>query len=402
MRRRTFIQQAGLLTGGLLLQQQLSAAFQSSFREKVSIGLIGCGDRGRGIVHVMRELPEQFQLAAVCDVLDFRLAGIRPDLVAGAVKEYRDYRQLLDDKSIQAVIIATPLHMHFPIASAALAAGKHVFLEKTMTYDISQAITLVEQSKKYPNQVIQVGHQYRYVPLYFKVKSMIEDGFLGKVTHIDCRWDRNGSWRRSVPAGCTDRQVNWRMYKEYSGGLVAELLSHQMDFINWAFNTHPDEVLGTGGIDFYKDGRETFDNVQVVLRYNKENMIGNFGATCGNAHEGYIFKIKGTRGTVALLVNDGIFYPEAGFKQELETVDGVSGATRIEWDKDGGMPILKGPKKDGTWYALQDFHKCIAERAKPASNVITGATTSVCVHLANKAAETNSIQQWKTKYNFSL
>lgn len=390
-----------MFTGGLLLHQQLSAAFRSSNDEKINVAVIGCGDRGQGIAHTLKSFPEQFQLSAVCDVLDFRLAEARNKITGGQATEYKDYRKLLDDKSIQAVVIATPLNMHYPIAAAALAAGKHVFLEKTMTYDINQAISLVELSKKHSNQVIQVGHQYRYVPLYFRVKEMIEEGFLGKVTHIDCRWDRNGSWRRSVPAGCTDKQVNWRMYKEYSGGLVAELLSHQMDFINWAFDTHPDEVVGTGGIDFYKDGRETFDNVQVVLRYNKANMIGNFGATCANSREGYIFKIKGDRGTVALLVNDGIFYPEPNMKKELETVDGVSSATKIEWDKDGGMPILKGPKKDGTWYALQDFHKCITEKTKPASNVITGATTSVCVHLANKAAETHTIQEWKNKYNFS-
>ena len=75
--------------------------------------------------------------------------------------------------------------------------------------------------------------------------------------------------------------------------LVAELLSHQIDFINWAFNTHPDEVIGTGGIDNFKDGRETYDNVQAILRYSKDGMIGNFGATCSNAKEGYLFKIKG-------------------------------------------------------------------------------------------------------------
>jgi predicted dehydrogenase len=229
---------------------------------------------------------------------------------------------------------------------------------------------------------------------------MIEKGYLGKITHIDSRWDRNGTWRRPVPAGYTDKQVNWRMYKEFSGGLVAELLSHQIDFINWAFNTHPDEIVGAGGIDFYKDGRETYDNVQTVLRYNKENMIGNFGSMCGNAREGYIFKIKGTKGTVALLMHEGIFYPEESARKELETVDGVSGATKIEWNKDGGVPILNEPMKDGTWYALQDFHKCITEKQQPVSNVITGATTAVCVHLANAATYTHATQQWKSDYNF--
>ncbi|MDF2189360.1 Gfo/Idh/MocA family oxidoreductase [Paraflavitalea sp. CAU 1676] len=401
MSRRKFLQQAGALTGGLLLHNQLLQAFATPYAEKLNVAVIGCGDRGTGIMSVMRELPELFNIVGICDILDFRIDYARKVAGASAPKEYKDYRKLLEDKTIQAVVIATPLNMHYPIASDALNAGKHVFLEKTMTYNIPQAIKLVQQVKQHPGQVLQVGHQYRYVPLYFKVKEMIEKGYLGKITHIDCRWDRNWNWRRPVPAGYNDKEVNWRMYKAYSGGLVAELLSHQIDFINWAFNTHPDQIIGTGGIDFYKDGRETYDNVSVVLRYNKENMIGNFGATCGNAREGYIFKLKGTKGTVALLVNEGIFYPEAAARKELETVDGVSSATKIEWNKDGGIPILKEPMKDGTWYALQDFHKCIVEKQKPVSNVITGATTAVCVHLANEAAYSHATQNWKPAYNFS-
>ncbi|WP_276481925.1 Gfo/Idh/MocA family protein [Paraflavitalea pollutisoli] len=401
MSRRKFLQQAGILTGGMLLHNQLVQAFRTPFAEKINVGVIGCGDRGTGIMSVMRELPELFNIVALCDILDFRLDHARKVAGAPSPKEYKDYRQVLDDKNVQAVVAATPLNMHYPIASAALSAGKQVFLEKTMTYNIPEAIKLVKQVKEHPNQVLQVGHQYRYVPLYFKVKEMIEKGYLGKVVHIDARWDRNWNWRRPVPTGYSDQQVNWRMYKAYSGGLVAELLSHQIDFVNWAFNTHPDEVMGTGGIDIYKDGRETYDNVAVTLRYNQEGMIGNFGATCGNAREGYIFKIKGTKGTVALLMNEGIFYPEPATRKELEVVDGVSSATKIEWNKDGGVPITKEPMKDGTWYALQDFHKCVVEKLRPASNVITGATTAVTVHLANQAAYSHTTQKWKSAYNFS-
>jgi predicted dehydrogenase len=320
------------------------------------------------------------------------------------VKVFKDYRKLLDDSTIDAVVIAPPLNMHFPIAAAALIAGKHVYLEKTMTYNIAQALELVRLSKKHSGQVLQVGHQYRYTPLYFKVKEMIGKGYLGKVTQIDCRWDRNWNWRRPVPQGYTDRQINWRMYREYSGGLAAELLSHQIDFINWAFDTHPDEIMGTGGIDNYKDGRETYDNIQATLRYKTAGMIGNFGATCSNAHDGYLFRLKGTKGTIALLVDDGVFYPEASTKKELENreaVDGVTGATKIVWNKDGGIPILTEPYKDGSWYALLDFHKCIVNHQLPASNVITGATTAVCVHLANNAIYNHTIEHWKPIYNFS-
>lgn len=402
MQRRNFIRQSGLLSAGLLLHQQMLQAYGSTDAAKIiSIGIIGCGDRGNGLGSVLNSIPEQFQLKAVCDVLAFRLDQAKKLDKQNNLRYEKDYRKILDDKTIDAVIIATPLHSHYEIAAAAINAGKHVYLEKTMTYNAEQSLALVKLMQQHPKQVLQVGHQYRYTPLYFKVKELIDKGYLGKVTQIDCRWDRNWNWRRAVPQGYTDQQVNWRMYKEYSGGLPAELLSHQVDFINWAFNTHPDEILGTGGIDFYKDGRETFDNVQTILRYNNEEMIGNFGATCGNERDGYLFKLKGTKGTIQLLMNDGIFFPEKQTKKELETVDGVTGATKIEWNNEGGIPILKEQSKDGSWYALQEFYKTITEQTKPVSNVITGATTAFCVHLMNQSIYKHSIETWKPEFNLA-
>lgn len=393
MNRKTFLRNTGLLVGG--------AALFSSFKNKdnpgIKIGIIGAGDRGMGIAVLLKEMAEQFKVVAFCDTLSFRLEGAKKDFSQG-VKYYADYRELLVNKDIDAVVIATPLYNHFEIAKASLEAGKHVYLEKTMVYNDKQALELVATSKQYAKQVLQIGHQYRYTPLYFRVKEMIESGYLGKITQIDCRWDRNWNWRRSVPAGYTDQQVNWRMYKKYSGGLVAELLSHQIDFINWAFDTHPDEVMGTGGIDFYKDGRETYDNVQVILRYKEKGMIANFGATCGNAKEGYIFKIKGTKGMISLLPTEGLFYPEAATKKELETVDGVTGATKITWNKDGGIPITQEKLKDGTWYALKEFYACITQQQQPVSNVFTGARTAICVHMANEAIYNHAIKKWKKAY----
>lgn len=400
MKRRDFIRQSGLFTAGLLFHQQMTLATTPNEDNRIiSVGIIGCGDRGNGLGSVLNNMPVQFKLKTVCDVLAFRLDQAKKIDKQNNLRYETDYRKVLDDKAIDAVFIATPLHLHYEIAAAAIHAGKHVYLEKTMTYNTEEALALVKLVKQYPKQVLQVGHQYRYTPLYFKVKEMIDKGYLGKVTQIDCRWDRNWNWRRPVLAGYTDRQINWRMYKEYSGGLPAELLSHQVDFINWAFNTHPDEILGTGGIDFYKDGRETFDNVQTILRYNKEGMIGNFGATCSNEKDGYLFKLKGTKGTIQLLMNDGIFFPEKETKKEIETVDGVTGATKIEWTKEGGIPILNEKSKDGSWYALLEFHKTITEQTKPVSNVITGATTAICVDLMNKSIYNHSLEVWKPEFN---
>ena len=401
--RRDFLKKTGLLTSGLLLHHELLDAFAAPAAGKLRLGIIGCGDRGKGLYKVLQELTDKFDVVALCDDLPFRLREAQQLVPKAKPTTYADYRALLAARTVDAVVIAVPLNLHFQVAKDALAAGKHIYLEKTMTYDIPQALELVRLAQLRPTQTLQVGHQYRYSPLYYRVKEMIAQGYLGKVTQIDCRWDRNGSWRRPVPEPGLERKINWRMYREYSGGLAAELLSHQMDFINWAFDTHADEVFGTGGIDFYKDGRETYDNVQVMARYPNEGMVGNFGATCGNARDGYLFKLKGTKGTISLLVNEGIYYPEKETLKQYGTVDGVTGATKITWNKDGGIPITTGqePLKDGSWYALNDFYRAVQEKKLPDSNVFTGARAACTVHLANQAIYNHSIEKWQPAYNLS-
>ncbi|WP_200976142.1 Gfo/Idh/MocA family protein [Echinicola sp. 20G] len=400
MNRRDFMKTGGIVLGGSLFPYQMASALHSQTEGPIKVGVIGCGDRGKGVMHVMSRMPEQFDIIAVCDVMDFRLDQTYKAFPKHKFKTYKQYEKLVEDKSIDAVIIATPLNMHFAPAKAALEAGKHVYLEKTMTYSIPEAMGLIKIVKDKPSLTLQVGHQYRYTPLYYKVKEMIQSGYLGKITQIDSRWDRNWNWKRPVPDPSLEKIINWRMYKDYSGGLPAELLSHQIDFINWAFETHPDTIIGTGGIDNYHDGRETFDNVQLLLRYEKEEMIGNFGATCSNAREGYSFSIKGTQGTVELLMNEGYFYPEKERMEELQIVDGVSGATKLTWKDGKGIPILEEKTKDGTWYALEDFYKSIQTKAMPASNVLSGATTATCIHLANHSLFNKSIESWKPEYNY--
>lgn len=395
MHRRSFIQKSALLGSGLLLSDHLMANWVA---EPINIAMIGCGDRGKGVLSVIKKMPELFKVTAYCDVLDFRLAETKP-YVPDSAEAIKDYRKVLDNKNISAIFIAVPLNVHFKIAKDAVLAGKHVYVEKTMTYDAAQALDLRKLVKQYPKQVFQVGYQYRYSPLYFKVKEMIQSGYIGKVSQIDCRWDRNGNWRRPVPDSSLERQINWRMYREYSGGLPAELLSHQIDFINWAFDTQPDEIIGTGGIDVFKDGRETYDNVQAVLRYKNAGMIGNFGATCGNAHDGYLFKIKGTKGSVSLLTNTGTFYPEKALAKELGIVDGVTSATKIAPNADGGIPILEKPTIDGTNYALNAFYKSITEGNTPVSNIDTGTKASICVAMCNEAIYSGQSQHWKKEYD---
>ena len=398
MERRNFIKQSSATLGALLLADQLFPFSSTHAEEKLNIGIIGCGSRGVGLMSVLKELQDKFQITALCDVLDFRFKEAK-EVVTNDVKEYKEYRKMLDDKSVQAVVIASPLYLHYQMAADALKAGKHVYLEKTMTYTIQESLNLAKLAKSHTKQVFQVGHQLPYTPLYVKVKEMISKDYLGKITQVECRYDRHNDWRRPVPDPKLEKAINWRMYKAYSGGLTAEILSHQMQFINWVLDTHPDEVFSTGGIDFYKDGRETYDNVQVMLRYNQKGIVGNFGSTLANEREGFIFKIKGSKGAVELLFDDGIFYPEKETKKQLETVDGVAGATKIEWKKDGGISLVKEPMKDGTWYAFSDFYTCITEKKHPMLDVNQGAKAAITVHLANDAMYNHTVSKWKPEYN---
>jgi len=399
MLRRNFIRQSSIALSGLMLHNELFAMANFPAAGKLKVGLIGCGSRGVGLMHVLNELQDKFEIAAICDILDFRFKEAVQVKAASAARQYTDYKKLLDDKSLQAVVIATPLYLHYKMAADALKAGKHIYLEKTMTYTVDEAVNLAKLAKQYPKQLVQIGHQLPYTPLYIRVKEMIDKDYLGKITQVACRYDRHSDWRRPVPDASLERAINWRMYKEYSGGLTAELLSHQMQFINWALNTHPDEVFSTGGIDFYKDGRETYDNVQVTLRYNDKGIVGNFGSTLSNEREGFIFKIKGSKGTVELLFDEGLYYPEDETKKQLETVDGVAGATKIEWKQDGGISILKEKMKDGTWYAFADFYKSIQENKKPMLDISQGAAAAITVHLANSAMYNHKVEKWSDKFN---
>lgn len=406
MNRKAFIKQAGLLGSGILLSQPAAWAggiLTPGRQEQIGVGVIGCGDRGKGLMHTMQNsLAGKFEIRGYCDTLDFRMDEAKRYASANA-RATTDYRQLLDDKSISTVFIATPLNEHFRMAKDALQAGKHVYLEKSMTFTIDEAFQLADLVQAHPNQTFQVGYQYRASPLYGRVKQLIENGVLGKITQVDCRWDRNNNWRRAVPDPALERQINWRMYREYSGGLVAELLSHQMDFINWALDSQPHQLTAFGGIDLYPDGRETYDNIQLTLRY-KEGIIGNFGTTLGNARDGYLFKIKGTKGTVSLLVSTGLFYPEPDFKEEAgkQIVDGVTGATQIAANEDGGLPILPAPTRDGTVYALDEFYNNIRTGATPASNITTGTKGAICMALANESLYNSEIKYWQQSYSDRL
>ena len=308
--------------------------------------------------------------------LPFRLQAAL-EKTKNTAKGCNNYEALLEDPSIDAVLIATPFYLHDEVAIAAMKANKHIYCEKTLakSYEaLSNMLTAAEGFTK----IFQTGHQYHSSRLYTYAVDAIRQGKVGKISMINCQWNRNGNWRRNVPQPSLERQINWRMYREYSGGLVAELCSHQIDFCNWLLDAMPESVIGTGGIDYWKDGRETYDNVHLTYTY-PNGVKAKFMCLTSNAMDNYKVRVHGDKGTLILDHAKAWFYPEGSYKKELGEVDGVSGAT-TNWQQGLGIP-LNITHEDSSKQALLDFRDAILNNQQPESNLITGAKAAICVQM---------------------
>lgn len=393
MKRRSFIKKTAAATAVVAGSSYLYGNILShiNINKTINIGVIGTGVRGSGLMSMINEI-DHVNVIAGCDVLPFRLEKGLAKSNSKAVG-YSDYRKLLDNKDIDAVIIAVPFHLHSKIAVDALDAGKHVFCEKTLAkgYDgVKQLVNKANQSKN----IFQTGHQYHSSRLYTHVVDLIKEGKVGNITAFECQWNRHGNWRRPVPDPQFEKAINWRMYREFSGGLTAELASHQIDFVNWVLNETPNQVMGIGGVDYWKDGRETYDNVHLTYSY-LNGVKAKFTYLTNNAKDGYQIKVIGDKGTIIIDMKNAWFYPEGQKKNRvLGDVDGVSGAT-VQWDKEKGYQI-NVEHLNPTKQALLDFREGILNNKQPKSDIITGAKTAICVQMGLDAMYNNEIVKWNS------
>jgi predicted dehydrogenase len=202
--------------------------------------------------------------------------------------------------------------MHAQIEIDAINAGKHIYGEKTLAKGYDAIKQLIHKKFDRQDLIFQTGHQYHSSRLYANVVEMIKNGKIGKIAAFECQWNRNGNWRREVPSPELERLINWRMYREYSGGLTAELCSHQIDFVNWVLDETPKQVVGVGGIDYWKDGRETFDNIHLIYSY-PSGIKATFSCLTSNAMNDYQIKVMGDKGTIILDYTKAWFFPEGNF-----------------------------------------------------------------------------------------
>ncbi|PQV48957.1 putative dehydrogenase [Jejuia pallidilutea] len=394
MKRREFIIKGSMASAALTTSAfAMNKAFNFKHaNETINIGVIGTGDRGTGLTHNINSI-DNFNVIACCDILPFRLEnGLKT--AAGKAKGYKDYRKLLDNKDIDAILVTTPLNTHSQIAIDALDAGKHVYCEKTMAKGYQDIDNLVKKANQSKHLTFQTGHQYHSSRLYTHVVDLIKQGELGKIAAFECQWNRHGNWRRPVPSPELEKIINWRMYREFSSGLVAELCSHQIDFANWVLGEKPTQVMGTGGVDYWKDGRETYDNIHLIYNYDS-GVKAKFTCLTSNAKDDYQIKVLGDKGTLILDYTKAWFYPEGG-KKKLDVVDGVSGATS-SFSKGKGYPVVVD-HKEPSLQALIDFRDNIIDNKEPISGLKTGANTAVCIQMALDAMYNNKIVKAPSYY----
>jgi len=347
MTRRHFLRDSTVLTAAPALLGAQGAG------EKVQVGWIGVGIRGYSLLGTLMEVSAaDASVKAVCDSFTGHLARGK-DRVQTIQKTspntYDDFRRMLDDKSIDAVFIMTPEHLHRDMVLAALAAGKHVYCEKPLTHTIEEGqeiLRAVERSGK----KLQTGTQRRSSLLYKKAKEIYDSGVLGKVTFVRAFWYRNSvtdspQWRYAIPPDANEsntdfakflgpaakrpfslpRYFQWRLYWDYSGGISTDLLVHQTDAAHLVLGAHgPKSVIASGGSYYWdaldKEQREVPDTVTAAYEYPDGFHI-NYSCMFANQRYGYGEQFFGSEATMEVMnLQDLHVYPENYGKQTPERV----------------------------------------------------------------------------------
>lgn len=459
--RRGFMKTASV-AGGVTIATGFNP-FSYAANEKVNVGLIGVG--GQGTFHITYGLAgtEEIQIGAICDIYEenrkksvmfsqLSNAGIgfregmkltseqiekgkaahKPDL-------YWDYKELLAREDIDAVIISTPLDRHYQMTMDSLDAGKYTFCEKTMTYDVQQSRDIVQKCHD-TGLFCQVGHQRRYNPKYNLAMRLARDSDkVGRINHISAQWHRNVFWRRNYEQTWDsltatekefilpwtnnepnlDLHLNWRMYEQYSKGLFTELMTHQSDISNWFMMGMPTKVYATGGVDYWRDGREVDDNISVIFEYEQQPSAPGFKAIdqrsqlqdmrkinrsysvrfeyssqLFNGKMGCTEQFHGDYGTIelsGLFADDPCYlYPEPAAAAAKAGSAGTTVNTYMPGAGAGaGIPLFGDViVEEADTYQFRAFAKCIREGGKPRNNEMCGHTTSVAAHAAYESRKT--------------
>ena len=314
--RRNFIGNVATGLAGTLATGRVLGA-----NERVRIGVIGAGDRGTQLAREAMACPGT-ELSAIADIYTRRIDDALK--LAPAARTYTDYRGLLDDPSLDAVLIATPQHLHAEPFIAAMEAGKHVYIEKAMAFNVEQAKLMRAAYEKAATRVVQVGHQTCSLGHVADASNYLASGAVGQVTAIRAHMYRNTphgkpQWTRPLYPDMTpetiawnaflgsaperpfdaDRYLNWRLFYDYSGGNVHESMSQQLAFWYKVMDLGiPHAVTMTGGIYRWLDGREVPDTMSVGM-VHAPGLLFSWDSGFGNNQLGITEDVLGSDGAIS-------------------------------------------------------------------------------------------------------
>lgn len=363
--------------------------------DRIRLGIIGPGSRGMQLVRDAIACPNT-EFAAFADVYTRRLEEGKK--LAPEAKTYLDYRYLLDDKTINAVIIATPQHLHCEHFVASLDAGKHVYQEKTMAFTVEHAKRMRAALQRAGKRTVQIGHQSCSSGAIIDAVRFVDTGHLGKVTAIHAHMYRNTphgkpQWSRPVYPDMTpeniiwksflgeapqrefdaNRYINWRFFWDYSGGNVYENMCHQAAFWYKALKLQiPKAVTMTGDVYLWKDGREVPDTMNVSMAHAEE-VLFSWDSGFGNNELGSEEHVLGTDGTIAR--GQQIRY----LPQKVNRPDGAE---------------MLGQEKTRPRAHMQNFLDCMRSGQEPNCSFDLGFRVSIACRMAIDSYRQGRTVRW--------
>lgn len=399
LNRRDFLKDLGILGGGAVLLASpwlnVFADTTATRKEKCRLAVIGPGSRGRFLMSFLVQNP-RVEIVALHDIYQPSIDEALK--LAPQAKVYSDYRKLLEDKNIDAVVVAVPLNKHYQIVMDAFDAGKHVFCEKTIGYNMQECYNMYQKHRE-TGKIFFTGQQRLFDPRYIKTMEMVHAGTFGEINAIRTFWYRNGDWRRPVPKPELEKFINWRLYKESSKGLMTELACHQLQIGSWALQKLPEKVNGHGAITYWKDGREVYDNVHCMYVFDNGVKM-TFDSVISNKFYGLEEQIMGHLGTVE--PEKGKYYfenvsPAPAFLQLINDWEnklfdtlpfaGTSWAPETANVNTGEYIIGERPKSDGTSLLLDAFAEAVITQKQPANIAEEGYYASQLCLLGHEAIE---------------
>jgi len=348
--RRDFLKVAGATAAGLMVS---GAARSTAYaiappkvigaNDRITIGHIGCGGQGQAHMRILKDSAKATNTAsvAVSEIYDRRKNDAKGITGVSDGQVYHDYRKLLDQKDIDVVLIASPEHWHFKMATDALDAGKHVYLEKPMTRTAQEAIDLYKAVKAKPNMVLQVGSQITSDPKWHRAAELVKAGKIGKVLWSQdsyCRNVKEGEWNYQIFDDCTpqtldwnaflgnapkhafdkERYFRWRKYWDYSAGITSDLFPHRLHPLAIVVGAEwPKRVACVGG-KYVQMDRDVPDTTIMTVDYPSGSTIVLAGCTANE--QGLLPMVRGNKATMYLSGKSIQITPEKPYVDEIDPI----------------------------------------------------------------------------------